>query len=203
MNKKIFWGLVGGAVVFATLAATRTAWLDIEDLTFLRPLIPKVNLLAKEKNAVYENACASCHMLYMPTLLPARSWKQMMGELDNHFGDNAEMNAKDTAEVSAYLQAHAGDKVDNHYAVAMTNLLKDGETPSRITDTAYYKFLHDVVSPAMVTGNPKVTSYARCSACHHEALGGRFNKYAVRIPGYYKEGIWKLAPEEPVSAKPE
>jgi len=203
VNKKIFWVLVGSSMVFATLAATRSAWMDIEDLTFLRPLIPKLTLLAEEKNSAYENNCASCHMLYMPSLLPARSWKKMMGELDNHFGDNAEMGANETAEISAYLQANAGDKVENHYAIAMTNLLKDDETPLRITDTAYYKFLHDIVSPAMVTGNPKVTSFARCSTCHHEAVGGRFNKYAARIPGFIKEGTWRPAPEKPVAAKPE
>ena len=198
MNKKIFWGLVGGAMVFATLAATRSYWLDVEDLTFLRPLIPKVNFLAKEKNAAYENACASCHMLYMPSLLPARSWKKMMNQLDDHFGDNAEMNAKEATEISTYLQENAGDRVDNYYADAMTNLLKEDETPLRISDTAYYKLLHDTVHPSMVMGNPKVTSFGRCDACHREAIGGRFNKYSAQIPGYIKQGTWRPAPKDQV-----
>ena len=116
MNKKLFWALIFSIGIFATLAATRALWMDPKDLTFLRPLIPKVNILPKEKSIAYEQSCASCHMLYAPSLLPARSWKKIMEGLDNHFGDNAEFEANAVAKVSAYLQQHAADHTENIYA---------------------------------------------------------------------------------------
>ena len=44
-------------------------------------------------NPVYKEECGSCHMAYPPGLLPARSWTKVMSGLDNHFGDNAELDA--------------------------------------------------------------------------------------------------------------
>jgi len=196
MNKKAFWILILGTLVFATLAATRSVWLDVEkDLTFLRAYIPKVNILPQQKNLAYEQACASCHMLFVPSMLPARSWKSMMEGLDNHFGDNAEVEKEVETEVSAYLQAHAADQVENIYAQPMLALLNEQDTPLRISGTRYFKLLHDVVKPAMVVGNPDVRSYSRCIACHHEALDGRFNKLNARIPNHYLEGTWRKIPE--------
>ncbi|MDQ6989902.1 MAG: hypothetical protein Q9M19_08460 [Mariprofundaceae bacterium] len=197
MNKKFFWLLIIGSIVFATLAATRSVWLDVEkDLTFLRAYIPKVTMLPQEKNEAYAQACAACHMLYMPSMLPARSWQKMMGELQDHFGDNAELEAAVVSEITAYLQSQAADKVENIYAQPMMALLKDEEMPMRASDTMYFKLLHDVVKPAMVVGNPDVTSFARCDTCHHEAVAGRFNKLNARIPNYFLQGVWKKLEQE-------
>jgi len=190
MNKKLFWGLIFGIGIFSTLAATRSMWMDVDDLKFLRTYIPKIHVLPKEQSLAYEQACASCHMLYAPSMLPARSWKKMMSGLDDHFGDNAELEKNVEAEVSAYLQRNAADQVENIYAQPLLNLLPEGSTPLRISDTTYFKFLHDVVKPDMVSGNLDVLSIARCDTCHHEALDGRFNKFAVRIPNYTLQGKW-------------
>lgn len=193
MSKKMFWAVMIGVVFFGVLAATRSIWQNPTEQTWMQGMIPKINILPKEKNMAYEQACASCHMLYAPSTLPADSWKKMMQGLNNHFGDNAEVDSAVREEVSAYLQRNAADKVENIYAQPMLNLLKDGETPERISDTKYFKLLHDVVRPEMVSGNPDVKSVARCEVCHYEALDGRFNRFAVRIPNYYKEGVWRKA----------
>jgi len=191
MNKKLFWALMVGVVLFGCLAATRSLWQNPAEQTWLQAYIPKINILPKENNKAYENACASCHMLYAPGTLPARSWKVLMSGLDNHFGDDAEVEKAVQEEITAYLERNAADKVPNIYATPMLKLLKDNETPLRISDAKYFKLLHDMVKPEMVTGNPDVRTFARCEVCHHEALGGRFNKFAVRIPNYYLQGVWK------------
>ena len=191
MGKKMFWLVMIGVVIFGVLAATRSIWQDPADQTWMKSIITKINILPKEKSEAYAQACASCHMLYAPSMLPALSWQKMMLELNNHFGDNAELENSVREEVSAYLQRNAADKVENIYAQPMLNLLKDGETPKRISDTKYFKFLHDIVRPEMISGNPDVKSVARCEICHYEALDGRFNRFAVRIPNYYKEGVWR------------
>lgn len=36
--------------------------------------------------------CASCDIAFPPSMLPAASWKRMMGELENHFGDDASLD---------------------------------------------------------------------------------------------------------------
>ncbi|MDX8387771.1 MAG: hypothetical protein R8M46_04445 [Ghiorsea sp.] len=190
MSKKLFWVVMIGVVLFGVLAATRSFWQNPADLTYLRAFIPKVNILPKEPNKQYEKACASCHMLYAPSMLPSHSWAKMMMNLDNHFGDNAEVEKAQETEISEYLQRNAADKVENIYAQAMLELLKEGETPLSISSTSYFKLLHDVVRPEMVSGNPDVMSVARCDICHHEAVGGRFNKFNVKIPNYTHEGKW-------------
>lgn len=186
-----------GIVLFGVLAATRTIWQNPADLTYLQKYIPKLDVLPKEKSVAYEKACASCHMAYAPSMLPARSWKKIMTGLDYHFGDNAEVEPQIEKEISDYLQRNAADQVENVYAQPMLKLLKADDVPLRLSDTKYFKLRHDVVKAEMVTGNPEVMSVARCDVCHHEALDGRFNKFNVRIPNYiHPEGRWLRVMEE-------
>jgi len=42
---------------------------------------------------LYIDECAACHMAYPTGFLPERSWQKMMGSLDDHFGENAELDA--------------------------------------------------------------------------------------------------------------
>jgi hypothetical protein len=191
MSKFAFWALMVVVVVFGVLAATRTIWQDPAKMTYLEEYIPKVNILPKEKSLAYEQSCSACHMLYHPSLLPARSWKKIMSGLSNHFGDNAEVEPEVAKEVSAYLQRNAADNDVNTYAEPMLNLLKDDETPMRVSDTKFFHFTHDLLRKDMVEGNPDVRSISRCEICHAEAQKGRFNRFQVRIPNYFLQGVWK------------
>jgi hypothetical protein len=38
---------------------------------------------------VVKEECGSCHIAFAPSMLPASSWKRMMDDLKNHFGDDA------------------------------------------------------------------------------------------------------------------
>ena len=51
--------------------------------------------------------CASCHIAFPASMLPAASWRRMMGELENHFGDDASVDADTTAAITRYLVDHA------------------------------------------------------------------------------------------------
>ena len=53
--------------------------------------------------------CGACHMVYSPQMLPQRSWEAMMSNLDNHFGDNAQLDEPTRADVLGYLLANAAD----------------------------------------------------------------------------------------------
>ena len=149
--------------------------------------ISRVEVAALEPSNAYQQACASCHMLYAPSMLPARSWQKMMSNLNNHFGDNAEVTAVVNAEVMAYLKRNAAENDKRRYAKSMLGLLKDEETPDYISDTKYFKLMHDAVKPRMVLGNPDVRSFARCEACHSQAQQGKFNRIEAIIPNYFRK----------------
>ncbi|MDQ6977643.1 MAG: diacylglycerol kinase, partial [Ghiorsea sp.] len=112
---------------------------------------------------------------------------KMMSNLNNHFGDNAEVTAAVNAEVTAYLKRNAAENDKRRYAKSMLGLLKDDETPDYISDTKYFKLMHDAVKPRMVLGNPDVRSFARCEACHSQAQQGKFNRIEAIIPNYFRK----------------
>ena len=149
--------------------------------------IARVDVAPLETSKAYQQACASCHMLYAPSMLPARSWKQIMLSLDNHFGDNAEVTAEVNAEVTAYLKRNAAENDKRRYAKSMLGLLNDGEIPNAISDTKYFKLMHDAVKPNMVLGNPDVRTFARCEVCHSQAQEGKFNSIEAKIPNYFRK----------------
>jgi hypothetical protein len=53
--------------------------------------------------ALYNTECGDCHMAFPPTMLPAASWQDMMRALDDHFGDDAELDAETTDQIAAFL----------------------------------------------------------------------------------------------------
>ena len=55
----------------------------------------------------YREECGACHMAYPPVLLPAASWDRIMSGLDDHFGDNAELDARTREQLLGYLSTTA------------------------------------------------------------------------------------------------
>jgi len=143
---------------------------------------------ADPRHALYEAECGSCHMAYPPTLLPAVSWQAMMATLDDHFGENAELDLETRAQIENYLgENDAGSGEGGDYAVRMWRATRGRTAPMRITATDYFLGKHHELSRKMVEDNPKVKSFSRCEACHGRAADGSFAEDEVRIPGY---GRW-------------
>lgn len=124
-----------------------------------------------------------CHFAYQPGLLPARSWQQLMGKLNAHFGDNAELNKEAADYVASYLDKNAADKSSYRRSIKIMTALKVSDTPLRISDMAYFKREHDEVPKRLVQGNPKVGSFSNCAACHRRADTGSYHEDEVWIPG--------------------
>jgi len=57
--------------------------------------------------------CGDCHMAYPAVFLPAGSWNKMMGNLSNHFGEDASLDDTPRKHVTAYLTSNAGRGDDN------------------------------------------------------------------------------------------
>jgi len=146
--------------------------------------------VAAVHSQLYRMNCAECHFAYQPGFLPRRSWQALMeiSALQDHFGDNAELDASDSRSVLAYLVENAADDADYKRSKKMMRSIRVDETPLRITEVAYFKRKHDDISLRWVTGNSKVKSWSNCLACHSTAETGSFEEDDVLIPGY---GRWE------------
>ena len=137
---------------------------------------------------LYKEECSACHMAYQPGLLPARSWEKLMGNLVDHFGENAELGEKDRKAITDYAMKNAADFSKFNRSVKIMRSLSKNETPLRITETKYIKRKHHELSNKHVKDNPKVKSLSRCEACHTNADKGSFSEREINIPGF---GRWE------------
>lgn len=143
--------------------------------------------VATSNNPIYKEECGSCHMVYPADLLPSRSWSKIMLGLENHFGDNAELDTETYQTIEKFLLENSADNTANQRSRKMIRSIKKGDTPMRISDIPYFKHEHDEIPDRMVKGNTEVNSFSNCSACHAKAEQGSFNEHNVIIPGY---GRW-------------
>jgi len=146
--------------------------------------------VAAVNNNLYKSNCAECHFAYQAGLLPKRSWQKLMSAkaLENHFGDNAELNEADRLSILDYLVKNAADDANYKRSKKMMRSIRDSETPMRITKVRYFLHKHDELPARMVTGNSKVRSFSNCAACHTTANSGSYSERSIRIPNY---GFWE------------
>ncbi|MCK0505587.1 diheme cytochrome c [Aromatoleum anaerobium] len=125
----------------------------------------------KDKLTVDE--CGSCHMAFPPAMLPAASWRRMMVELDDHFGDNASLDPQTAAHVTRYLVDNAADAGGRRYGRKLMKGVPAGASPQRITELPKWVREHDEVSRSEWQ-HKDVGSKANCLACHVDANDGYF-----------------------------
>lgn len=137
--------------------------------------------------STYKEECASCHMAYPAWLLPARSWQKIMTNLDNHFGDNASLDADTLKILTTYLQNNSAENSNVRRAGKVLRNTPQDSVPIRISELPYIQRKHDEIPGRYIVANPKVKSLSNCIACHRGAEQGSFNDDNVHIPGY---GRW-------------
>lgn len=129
-------------------------------------------------NPVFVNECGSCHTLYPPTLLPKESWMKLMGDLSNHFGDDASLDSTEYHTVLAYLLAHSAETSTQEMSVKIMQSLQNRDMIA-ITQMPFWKRTHRDI-PAVVFKNENVKSRANCKACHSDVEQGRIEDGAIR-----------------------
>ena len=146
------------------------------DATVIGVALAATALLAAEAAAApatsdaWPAECGSCHVAFPARMLPARSWRTIMNDLERHFGVDASLEPATAASIRTYLEANAGrDRSPNEPAIP------------RITETRWFRHEHDEV-PASVWRSTKIKSAANCAACHADAESGRFGEHDVRLP---------------------
>ncbi len=130
----------------------------------------------------YLEECGACHLAYPPGMLPAASWQRVMSGLEDHFGENAELDAETARHITDYLTANAADQSSTGRAPNVARTIGK-DAPLRFTETRYFLRKHDEIPRRLVVDNPDVGSFSRCEACHTGAERGNYDEHQVRIPG--------------------
>ena len=148
---------------FALLHVAAPARADDDRAALRVPMLPK-----------YQQECAACHLAYPPGLLPAASWQRLMGNLSQHFGTDASLDAATVKELAQWLQTHAADPRRSKAGAA-------APPEDRITRSAWFLREHREVTPA-TWARSAIKSAANCAACHTQADQGDFDERHIRIP---------------------
>ena len=126
-------------------------------------------------DAVVKEECGSCHLAFAPSMLPASSWKLMMGNLKNHFGDDATVDPDIAAKITAYLVSNAADTGGRRYSGKLMRGVSDTNAPLRITELPKWVREHRKV-PDWEWTHKDVRTRANCTACHVDAERGYYDE---------------------------
>jgi hypothetical protein len=124
---------------------------------------------------VVKEECGSCHLAFAPSMLPAASWKRMTGELKNHFGDDASVDAKTAARITDYLAANAADTGGQRYSSKLLRGVPATSAPLRITELPKWVKEHRKV-PDWEWKHKDVRTRSNCTACHVDAERGYYEE---------------------------
>ncbi len=145
--------------------------------------------VAPMNNDLYNESCGECHYAYQAGLLPKRSWEKMMlvDELEDHFGEVADLDEDDRLELLKLLVDNAADTSIYKRSMKISRSIPDDKVELRITEVPYIKRKHKPMTDKYVKNNPKVKSMINCNACHRQIDKGIFDDDTVLIPNY---GYW-------------
>lgn len=137
----------------------------------------------------YNEECSSCHFPYQPGFLPEASWQKLLTRkaLENHFGENAELDEKDRKHILAIVINNSADKSRYKRSKKVMASLKENEAPLRISEVRYLRDKHEEVYEDVVKSSKKIKSMSLCDKCHQKAMEGVFDDDTVVIPDY---GRW-------------
>ena len=170
------------ALVILTCVATSALWLihwrlinipGLEQLPYVGRQLPD--------NNTWRDSCGGCHGPFHPTLLPARSWTAHLDRPDNHFGLSWQFDAKNLAEIRAFLQQNSAETGMTEAAYRINKSIPADVTPLRITETAFWIEKHGRIDNR-TWSNSAVGSKSNCQACHRDAEYGTYDDAAIRLP---------------------
>ncbi len=141
--------------------------------------LPPLGIPAMPMDQAWAAECGDCHQAFHPSLLPRASWAALMGDLGDHFGEDASLPEAKAAQIAAFLDRYAAEAWDTEAARRFA-VVSPGD-PLRITATPFWVAKHADVAPERFATAP-VRTKANCAACHTDAASGRFDDQAIRVP---------------------
>ncbi len=131
-------------------------------------------------NKTYLKECGACHFPYQPALLPQRSWKKILGNLEDHYGDDASLDKETLDKIKAYVFASSAETTRNEISSKILRRER-GATPLRISETRFFKKEHRKIKPSVIR-RESIGSFSNCIACHRSAGRGVYEEDFIRIP---------------------
>ena len=117
----------------------------------------------RKPHVAFREECGACHIPYPARFLPKTSWKAIMANLSDHFGEDASLAEDTAAKIRQYLLSHA----------ARWKVRKGAKAPLRISKLRWFVREHrHEVSPRRLK---KAGSWSNCAACHRGAARGYFD----------------------------
>ncbi|MBK9083613.1 MAG: cytochrome b/b6 domain-containing protein [Rhizobiales bacterium] len=140
---------------------------------------PALGVPTAPLDASYARECGACHAAPSPAIASSKTWRRVMAGLDDHYGDNASLDADTARALSQYLDANAAERWDTQVSrrVGAASVGED----LRVTRTRAWTRLHEDIAPATFAAKP-VGGAINCAACHRDAATGRFSVFAIDIP---------------------
>ena len=137
------------------------------------------------ENALYNEECSACHFLYQPWLLPSKSWKIVMGNSEDHFGEDLALDEEDLNEITKYLFDNGAEKSTayNEWAGKAGMIMRGlrGKTPESIRQVPFIGNEHKSIR-AKVFERPDIKSFSNCAGCHRGAAKGNYTGGSVSLP---------------------
>ena len=141
---------------------------------------PDEERVSPVNNSTYKEECGGCHFAYPPALLPSASWIKILNSLNNHFGEEIEIDPDSKKLILDYLKRNSAENSRAELAVKIVRSLGK-RAPLRITDIpCIRKEHHDL--PPNVLERESIGSLSNCIACHKRAEEGIFEDDYVSIP---------------------
>jgi hypothetical protein len=131
-------------------------------------------------NPTDKEECGACHFVYQPELLPSASWMKIIDQLDDHFGEEIELDPDSKKIISGYLNSNAAENSSAKRAVKIMRSLGI-HIPIRITDIPYIREKHHELNPEVLK-RESIGSLSNCIACHTTAEEGIYEDDNVKIP---------------------
>jgi cytochrome c553 len=142
-------------------------------------LRPRTGVPVLAANQPWAKECGACHIAFHPSLLPEASWRKIMENLADHFGEDASLDAKTTVDITGFLTANAAERWDTLPANRLRAI--NEEKPLQITATRFWVRTHrDIPPPAFAM--KLVGAKQNCAACHADAATGMFAPQNINIP---------------------
>ncbi|MBE9561283.1 MAG: cytochrome b/b6 domain-containing protein [Proteobacteria bacterium] len=162
-----------GLVIVGTLSYFNGYFLVANYRPFIGPNLPN--------NAVWQEACAECHLAYHPSLLPARSWQRMLAEQDSHFEEDLYLEPDVIAELQIFANENSAEKTLTEVAWKNNRSIPLEQSPQRITEIDYWQEKHQDIDDD-IWQSSKVNFKGDCGACHLDAEQGTFEDSAMYLP---------------------
>lgn len=136
------------------------------------------------QDARYQKECSGCHFVYLPGMLPARSWTLLFDRLDKHFGESIDLQGEARDAIRRYLVDNAADRSPYSGSKVLMESLPADFTPQRVQSMPRLRSSHRVMREVIArNGNVKTRTFVNCDACHQRAEAGDFSLPELRVEG--------------------